>query len=559
MSDIGNLTLEQAHILVDTLYEQGVRHFCLAPGSRSIPLSIAAMKLPHTVHFDERGLAFHALGYAKAIKAPVAIIVTSGTAVMNLFPAIAEAFTSHIPLIILSADRPIELRDCGANQTLDQVKIFSSICHWEVDLPLSDPLLPPNYLQSCASYAVKEAINKLGPVHINCMIREPSFSLQEHFAKKPCCTYEPLRLTPPPSSFAAWALKLSSYDKGVIILGMDALEENLSPFIEFAQLLGWPIISDVISGGRKLGDHPLHITHADILIKSGFSPKVDAILQIGGRVVSKTIGMWIDKQQAPHFLVINHSSRYDPQSHVTAVIQCETNHFCFHIAPYISQKQSSWALEWKERSDQIKEQLHLFFLSNTLFSEPSIAHFFEGVEHLFLANSMPIREAELFLFSDQTTFWANRGVSGIDGNIATITGIAKALEKPIVALLGDMTALHDINSLALVSQVETPIYFIVINNHGGGIFSFLPIAKKESFCDELFSIDSSYSFSHLSHGFGIPSFSVSSHKELQDAWKKAQGKSCVIECITDRKNNVSHHTQIYERIQECCTMKLTES
>lgn len=559
MLDIGNLTLEKADLLLSALYSQGVCHFFLAPGSRSVPLNLAATKLPHSIHFDERGLGFYALGYAKANKRPVAIIVTSGTAVMNLYPAIAEAFTSHIPVIILSADRPIELRDCGANQTLDQVKIFSSISHWHIDLPLSDPLLPPTYLQSSASYAVKEAMHRLGPVHINCMIREPSFSSQESFLNLSSCTYEPTKVLPPISSFEAWGSKLSCYEKGVILLGMDALEKDLTPFIELAERLNWPIICDIISGGRKLGDHPLHIQHADILLKTGFTPEVDAILQIGSRIVSKTIATWIQKQSSPHFLVTNHFSRYDPGSHVLAVMQCQTADFCQGITPYLSQKASSWALSWKERSLAAKKELNLFFDENTLFSEPSIAHFFQDVEHLFLANSMPIRDADLFLFSNKTTFWASRGVSGIDGNIATVIGLAKALEKPIVALLGDMTALHDINSLALISQVETPIYFIIINNHGGGIFSFLPIADKKSFCDEVFSIDPSYSFTHLSHGFGLPAFSVSSHEELEKVWQKVQGKSCLIECITDRKQNVLYHEQIYQRIQECFISKLVES
>jgi 2-succinyl-5-enolpyruvyl-6-hydroxy-3-cyclohexene-1-carboxylate synthase len=558
MLDAGNLTLGNAHLLLKTLHSLGVCYFCLSPGSRSVPLNLAATELPHIVHFDERGLGFHALGYAKAKKAPVAIIVTSGTAVANLFPAIAEAFTSHVPLIIISADRPFELRDCGANQTLDQVKIFSSCTYFETDIPLSDPIMPPSYLLSTASFAVKEAISKQGPVHINCMIREPFFSSKETFPPPSFCTYEPIRTLPLDKSFEILGKKLSSYQKGVILLGMDALDEDLNSFLYFAEKLKWPILADIISNGRSLKDHPLFITHPDILIKTGFTPKVDAILQIGSRIVSKTIASWIETQKAPHFLVTNHSSRYDPQSRISHVMQCQTNDFCEKITPHLQNNDYGWSSIWKNSSTVIEKELKQFFSKNTAFSEPSIANFLEDVDHLFLANSMPNRDADLFLFSEKTTFWANRGVSGIDGNIATVTGLAAALKKPIVALLGDMTALHDINSLALVSQIETPIYFIVINNLGGGIFSFLPISQKEDFCNEFFSINPSYSLTCLSKGFSLSSFSVSSHEELKDVWEKTQGKSCLIECKTDRKENVLHHQMIYERIAKCFTINLTE-
>jgi 2-succinyl-5-enolpyruvyl-6-hydroxy-3-cyclohexene-1-carboxylate synthase len=239
-------------------------------------------------------------------------------------------------------------------------------------------------------------------------------------------------------------------------------------------------------------------------------------------------------------------------------MQCQTNDFCEKITPHLQNNDYGWSSIWKNSSTVIEKELKQFFSKNTAFSEPSIANFLEDVDHLFLANSMPIRDADLFLFSEKTTFWANRGVSGIDGNIATVTGLAAALKKPIVALLGDMTALHDINSLALVSQIETPIYFIVINNLGGGIFSFLPISQKEDFCNEFFSINPSYSLTCLSKGFSLSSFSVSSHEELKDVWEKTQGKSCLIECKTDRKENVLHHQMIYERIAKCFTINLTE-
>ncbi len=476
---------QRARLLVETLYEQGISHFCIAPGSRSSSLALAIGEHPKvqiSVHFDERGLGFYALGLSKALSyAPVAIVVTTGTAVANLFPALMEAQASRVPLLILSADRPPELRDCGANQTADHVKIFSSFTRWEVELALSDHMASDDYVASTLSYAVHQCLKSpKGPVHINCIIREPFIHLDSiEIDSKPACYYEQGQAVPLESSFQKWGRLLAEVEKGVILLGSEALaKEEIEPFLVLAEKLQWPIISDIISGGRQIGNRLGHISHAELVL-SALSPKVDAILQIGNRFVSKTILQWIESQRALYFLITDHPLRQDPLHKVSYRMECKTDLFCNRLLPYLSCSSSSWLSSWKEQATNITKALQEHFEPSQTLSEPALFFFLKQKTSycsLYLSSSMPIRDADLLLYPEEgsSSIFSNRGVSGIDGNIATALGISKGLQKPLIAVLGDLATLHDLNSLALVEKSTFPIFFIVINNHGGGIFSFLP-------------------------------------------------------------------------------------
>ena len=559
MTDLGSFNLHRANLVIETLLAQGVKYFCLSPGSRSTPLMLAISKLPKElicVHFDERGLGFHALGFAKASNSPVAILVTTGTAVANLLPAVAEASASKIPLIILSADRPPELRDCGANQTMDQVALFKPFTKWDVDLAFSDPLASDAYLISSIAYAANQS--RKGPVQVNCMIREPLFSLEEEECKKnpkklnnPSCFYEPVISLPPMSSFKNWAEILMSYEKGIILLGEGAIENNPSPLLALAKKLGWPIFSSVLSGGRQIGTHPFHMEYPDLFLKANPDVKADVVLQIGGSIVSKTVTKWISSQKdLLHFLVTDHPSRQDPEHNISYRMECTGELFCHVLDGFVQVRQTPWISFWKTGSEIIKKELSSFFLSNNKFSEPALLYFLKDVPYLFLSNSMPIRDADLFnvgsLFAS-----ANRGISGIDGNIATATGIATALKKPLVAVLGDLASLHDLNSLALLKKSSTPIFFIIINNQGGGIFSFLPISEQTEIFEELVATAHEYSFEFIAKTFSLPFYEADSLEAWETAWEKAlqQNTSCIIECHTKREDNVSNHEEIYTRIK----------
>ncbi len=556
-STIGSFNLQRADIVIKTLLSLGVRYFCVAPGSRSTPLMIAISRLPkeyRCVHFDERGLGFLALGFAKASKTPVVILTTSGTAVANLLPAVIEAHLSKVPLIILSADRPPELRDCGANQTVDQVKMFSSFASWEIDLAFSDPLCPHEYITSSIAYGLKRSLE--GPVQINCMIREPLFSLEkpQHIEMHPC-TYEPIEKIAPMPSFVKWAEMLSSHSKGVIILGSEALSKNEGLLLTLAKKLNWPIFSDILSGGRKIGENEFHMQYPDIFLKAFPDIQVEAVLHIGNRITSKTIAEWLKRQKkAAYFQVTNNPHRQDPLNLVSWKMDCQPELFlCLlnQLLPTLeTPKHSPWLFFWQHGSQIIQKEIQEFFLRNKTFSEPAIMYCLQKSPHLFFSNSMPIRDADLFLFPKEgIAFTAgNRGASGIDGNIATAVGIALALKKPLVAVLGDLAALHDLNSLALIKNCPVPITFIIINNQGGGIFSFLPISEEKDLFEEFVAAAHEYSFDNIAKTFSIPFF----YADSWDSWSLAikEQKSCIIECRTSRKENVHHHETIYAKVKE---------
>lgn len=560
---LSHLNSERAQLIIDTFYKQGVRFFCLAPGSRSTPLAIAIAEHPEiesTVHFDERGLGFYALGIAKSTKSPVVILVTTGTAVANLFPAVMEAHLSRIPLIILSADRPPELRDCGANQTADHVKFFGSLVRWDVDFAFSDPLSSTEYLTSTVSYAVAcSRKNPPGPVQVNCMIREPFISLLE---QKPIssssCVYEPSYSIPDHSSFILWAELLASKKKGILILGSDAIEsEDLPSFLLFAEKLRWPIFSDIISGGRSIGNHPLHIEYFELILKSNPELTVETILQIGNRFVSKPLQQWIDRQKdLVYLLVVNHPFRQDPLHKVSRKMECATSFFCTTLFSRIEENKDSWASFWKQQSLEIKDELKNSFQTMASFSELTLFQSLSSYTTFlpfYLSSSMPIRNADLLFFPEAGSplLFCNRGASGIDGNIATAAGLSKGLRKPLVAILGDLASLHDLNSFALASKSLTPILFIVINNQGGGIFSFLPVAEKKEIFEPFIAVAHNYAFESIAQMFSLKYKQVESLEEWDIGWEETSKSpvSCLIECKTSRHSNVNDHQKLIEKVR----------
>jgi 2-succinyl-5-enolpyruvyl-6-hydroxy-3-cyclohexene-1-carboxylate synthase len=569
MKKLPNLTHENASIVIRTLKEQGVEHFCLAPGSRSTPLMLAISKLQKKqvhVHFDERGLGFLALGLAKASKKPVAILVTSGTAVANLLPSIIEASLSHTPLILLSADRPPELRDCGSNQTIDQVKIFSPFLKWEIDLPLSDPFCESRYIASRISYGVKKG--EKGPIQINCMIREPFFPLDsKETVFSSSCSYAPSSLLPDLSSLQKWSQLLSKKKKGIILLGLDAFKALPPYLLAFAKKIGWPILCDILSQGRALGEHPCHAEHFELFIRAFPSLEIDAILHIGDRFVSKELLSFIQKQKdLTYFHVTENDIRYDPLSLINHKMECNPSLFLKAITPFIKENTSpSWISFWQNGSSLIKKNLEAFFAKEQAFSEPSILYSLKEMSHFFFSNSMPIRDADLFLYPKKGISFslANRGASGIDGNIATAAGASYALEKPLVAVLGDLASLHDLNSLALIKKAPSPIFLVIINNGGGGIFSFLPVAGEKECFEELVATSHCYDFSLIAKSFLCPYYFSETKEGLKKALEQARkdNVSCLIECKSSREENKKNHNAIYQEIQDtlCSSTDLLET
>ncbi|MDN3506247.1 MAG: 2-succinyl-5-enolpyruvyl-6-hydroxy-3-cyclohexene-1-carboxylic-acid synthase [Simkaniaceae bacterium] len=514
--------------IIAQLIEQGVTYFCMAPGFRSTPLALAAAENPDAetvVHFDERGLAFHALGVAKAKKKPVAIIVTSGTAVGNLMPAVMEAEASHTPLILLTSDRPHELRDTMANQTCDQIKIFGDFVRYFFDLPTPSSKLPQNFLATTIAQARSRASFPIpGPVQINCPFREPFVSgepTEASICNKIQYSTPKLGLENP----TQWADDLKRIEKGVIILGSGSPDAT-----KLSQNLGWPILPDIISGYRETAGNR-SIAHYHHILKAHPELEVDCLLHLGDAVVSKTLIQWMAK--APRQIhVAKHPKRLDPSHTVTDRVICDPDLFCQEVAGALEPAGSSWFSMWKNLSNFTKSALVL-----PKGSEPSVMEWIKEKETaLFIGNSMPIRDADMFLFPEKPCgpIFANRGLSGIDGNIATIAGIAQ--QYPVTAVIGDQTALHDLNSLALLKKVKHRVQLVIINNGGGGIFSFVAIGKRKDLLDPYFAAAHDKTFENAAKMFDL-----SYANSLDD-------DADIIELFTNREENLKVHQQIEDRL-----------
>lgn len=538
--------------IIDECLAQGVTHFCSAPGARSTPLVVALAKNKRAqthVHFDERGLAFFALGLSKRVRRPVAIITTSGSAVGNLLPALMEADSAHISLVLITADRPFELKGCGANQTTEQEKIFAPFVRHHIDLPASDTHISSRVLRQKVAHALFAAsAPRRGPVHINCRFREPFLPLHDLERGHSSIQYSQGASVPSSLEFEKWARAMESCTHGIILAGADAFHTFPSELHALAEKVHWPILADPLSGARCT--QSLSVRYYNFHMGDDAFRRCDGILQFGDRFVSKSLLQWIEKSPPSFYgLVSEHPHHFDPLHLLTHRMTCPPSLFCTEILDKVSVTENrEWLLAWHKRSKEVKTGLDALFAQQETVSEPGLFHFLKDYLpsswSLFVANSMPIRDVDTFFFPSlpQYSLMANRGVSGIDGTIATACGCAD------IAIVGDLAALHDINSLALFHLREKPLILIVINNQGGGIFSFLPCVRAEKECFEThFAAAHPYTFNEGAALFNIPYSNPQTKRALEEDLLALfnEPKSVMIEINTDRRENHTLHQMIH--------------
>lgn len=567
----GHLSEKWAKLLIKELIHQGVRYFCISPGLRSAPLIFAVKEHPLAktfVHFDERGMAFHALGYAKASRLPVALIVTSGTALGNILPAIMEADSDEIPLIVLTADRPPELRRCGANQTTNQVKIYTNFVRHEVDLPCPSLSICTRFIGTTIAESVSFALKApKGPVHINCMFREPFF--QEHpeeelssdFPHNAQTTLALGKISLSVQEVEGFAEDLIEHEKGIILVGQMEPWETLEPLLKLSRFLQWPIFPNILSEIRSLGKANGVIPGFDLILKTigmneDLSPNV--ILQFGDRFVSKKLMQWLALTKPKLYAhVATHTNRKDPIHAITHRIHSDPFTFCKELTNQIIGKApSSWMKFWTDCSDKTEQVVNLYLKQQKKLTEANIFQLLPSslLKHsgLFLSNSMPIRSAESFFYPEEPIgpIFGNRGLSGIDGNIATAIGIAAGLEKPVIAILGDLSFLHDMSSLAQLKNSPFPISFLVINNNGGSIFSFLPSKKCQNSILPILQNPHNLDIRHIAPLFKLTYENPKSLSELKHILKKTVSNSYLIEVETESEDNFKIHEEIVAHIKE---------
>ncbi len=567
-------------LIVDELIRQGVEYFCLAPGSRSSPLALAVAKNPRArsfIHYDERGLAFHALGWSAATKRPCVIITTSGTAVANLLPAVVEASKKKLPLIILTADRPPELRDTGAMQTIHQPGIFGKYVRWHFDLPCPTQDIEPSFVLTTVDQAIHRARASVpGPVHLNCMYRDPLPGLTtapaiqnsgnlKDWAKsnRPYTAYLTAQPLLSREKMARISREIRKIKKGVIVVGKLADAQEGRAALELSKRLNWPLFPDISSGLRLGNKHKNVIPYYDQILSSReFCEKntFDGVVHLGGRITSKRWYEYIEKSRPRHYImVLKHPLRHDPLHNVTLRIESGIGAFCQAVhGSAFPQRRSQDIRQLKKISAAVDAAITEFMTKRRKLNEPTVARlisrYIPKQTALFLANSMPVRYMDMFACGSQhpVRVEGNRGASGIDGTIASATGFARGIKRPVTLLVGDLAFLHDLNSLRMLTALKIPVVIVVLNNNGGGIFSFLPVAQSpEAIFEKYFAAPHHLQFSLAARMFSIHYAQPKTQNQFTAEYNMAfvRKKPTIIEINTDRKMNHKFHEDLQNKIR----------
>ena len=570
-------------LVIEELVRCGVTTLCISPGSRSAPLVIAAAENTRAftlVHTDERGAAFYAMGYAKATGRPAALICTSGTAVANYFPAVIEASQSAVPLLILSSDRPVELRDTRSPQTINQVNIFGDYLRWHFDLPAPDTAVSPSFLLTTVDQAVYRAVSRpAGPVQINCQFREPLISDREkgywdtylsvlnpwQKTGRPITTYAKSESIPSTEEVARIREIIGRSKNGVLIAGQLSAGTDKEAIIRLASELGWPLLADINSGIRFAcsASESAHnvVAHYDLYLRmekfrKKFSP--DLILHLGAMPVSKSLNQYVEESHAEYVVVNAHPFRQDPMSRVTQRIEANPARFALQLSERIQKIPSGLTDIFCKAEEISRTVIRDSVLPLDDISEWAVSHIiFESVAEdsgIYLSNSLPVREADAFAACShkRLAVGCNRGANGIDGTIASAIGFAAGLNRPTTLLIGDLAVLHDINSLALIKKIEVPVTIVLVNNDGGGIFSFLPVAKLTEYFERYFVTPHGLKFKKAAELFRLPYESPESLSSFRMAYQRAidSGTSSIIEVHTERDKNRVEYEMIWKKVSE---------
>lgn len=611
LQDAVNINALWARLIVEECCRLGVTYFCIAPGSRSSPLAVAASenyKANCVSCIDERSLAFHALGYGRGACKPAVVITSSGTAVSNLLPAVVEANQDCVPLILLTADRPPELQHAGANQTIDQVKHFGSFVRHQISLPPpSGDIQSRMVLTSIDAAVFRAGTDPMGPVHINIAFREPLAGTPDvwnldclkglerwvskslPFTKYVRTVAENIIKQPhiPCSEIKEIADIITSGCRGLLIVGGLHKAEESQAVLLLAKHLGWPVVPDILSGVRlrhldlingdgqvcvvDYFDHMLLSIHIHALIKP------DIVLQVGSRLTSKRLAQFLEVcQPASYILVEEHPFRHDPSHLLTHRVQGSITEFVAQIISCCTPSQSrDYAEQIQLLSDVTGQEIKFQLEAELTLSEPHVARIVANSltldSALFLGNSMSVRDVDMYsqgaimthrnaiseLYDLHGTVGTvvrtagNRGASGIDGILSTAIGFAAGCGQQVTLLLGDVSFLHDTNGLMLLNRRagQPPVVVVVVNNSGGGIFSLLPVANTASGTTftKFFTTPHDVSIRQLCLAHKVNHTLVRSRQQLMDALEFIQKQQ--LNWIVEVESSVEENAEFHRHLQ----------
>ena len=571
-----------SQILVDELARAGLRHVCLSPGSRNTPLVLAFAQHPHievTSHLDERSAAFFALGMAMGLNAPVALVCTSGSAAANYFPAIIEAHQSRVPLLVLTADRPHELRYSGANQTIDQVNIYGNYALWSVDAALPEAAPTALSLRNLRTLAARACAvadggqSRKGVVHINVPFRPPlePVDVLSDITSVPADAaartgaYVQMAATGPVSTSAAVIERLirvmQDTPEGVIVCGpmwqaTAALADQIGAL---SDRTGYPLLADPLSGMRfghaqTIGGYETFMhPHSPLLANL---PRPKLVLRFGGVPTAKWLNQYLDQAAPEHVIHVSGDGVWADDSHrVSEFVHVDALGFVRAVLAgwdvgcegWGVGREAFWGAEgaawrtWNEALDN-GAWFDAVAVHDVLDLLPEDAT-------LFVGNSLSVRHVEQFGIptDKRLAVFANRGASGIDGNVSSALGLGHARPtQPLAAIIGDVTLYHDMNGLLAVRRCDVPVTLVLLNNNGGGIFHRLGVKDYEPEFTEYFITPHDLDYSHVAGLYGLSHIVAQSRAHFREAFTASiqQRTSALIEVRTNALDDLAERAKV---------------
>ncbi len=589
MSDVIRLAYKNinqlwAYIFTETLKRLGLTCAVICPGSRSTPLAVAfAQQVPEIEAIsilDERSAAFFALGVAKATNRPVAIVCTSGTAGANFYPAVIEAKESRVPLLILTTDRPPELRDCHSGQTIDQVKLYGNYPNWQTELAIPTPDMGMlAYLRQTLIYSWERTQTPTpGAVHLNIPFRDPlapiphTEMLHETLLQSLLTKFDPEKffaditnLTPVPSPQSPVPIPPSH--RGIIIAGVaqpQQPQEYCRAIARLSQSLKWPVLAEGLSPLRNYADfNPYLVSTYDLILRNQQLAKQlapDIVIQIGDMPTSKELRAWLDTHQPRRWVIDPSHENLDPLHGKTTHLRMTVEQFLAGVGgdegvgevggdegvkqlKSLSPSSPDYLQMWCHAEARVRANVDKTLANMEDLIECKAAWLISQVlppeTPLFIANSMPVRDVEYFWKPNNLGVRShfNRGANGIDGTLSTALGIAHRQQSSVM-LTGDLALLHDTNGFLIRNKFVGHLTIVLINNNGGGIFEMLPIAKFDPPFEEFFGTPQDIDFTQLCATYNVQHELITSWQQLQERLNPLPNQGIrVLELRTNRQTD----------------------
>jgi 2-succinyl-5-enolpyruvyl-6-hydroxy-3-cyclohexene-1-carboxylate synthase len=565
--DFRNTNSLWCSVLVETLARRGVRHAVISPGSRSAPLTFALARHPGVECLpvlDERSAGFYALGLAKQHRRPVALVCTSGTAAANFLPAVVEAHESGVPLILLTADRPAELRDCHSGQTIDQVKIYGGNVNHHHECAVPEATLPMlRYLRQTVAYALARSVDPMGPVHLNCPFRDPLPPLAE---KVPLALapsdftgfFEGIEAMSPTQIFCGFG-RPDPNKRGIIVAGPSecARGKDFAARVgRISRALGWPVLADALSPLRMHAAQSGHlVSHYDFLLRGeqhATELLPQQVLCLGGWPTSKVLRAWLQKADPEVVLLVDQPGNADSLHLRTKVVRAKWETWGWDLSG--TRALPAYCKRWLRAEAQCARALTVGLKTAKGLIEPKwpgvLAANLPKRTPCFIASSMPVRDAEYFWPANNRghAIFFNRGANGIDGTLSTALGVAHG-GAPAVLVTGDLALLHDTNGFLSVPRFKGSLTIVLINNNGGGIFEHLPVAQFNPTFEEFFATPQKVDFATLSAAYGVGHVRVRDERHLAALVDRLPATGVrVLEVCTDRKHDASFRKQLFASV-----------